>query len=164
MKGNPINRGKLCTQKLCIEAQTCLFSILLGAGNFCSLTAANNRRYIFGSCTQIPLLCTAIEQRLHPCAAPNIERTNPLWPIKLVGGKRKCANAQCIHIQRNMACCLYSICMKGNPACMQQSTNLCNRLQCSHFIIGRHDADENSILLQRLCNMCGINNTHGINR
>ena len=149
MKSNAVHCLEFLTQQLCICTQALIFCAHLGVRDLCRTPTSDNCRRILRPGTQIPLLCTAANERHNLRSTAQVERTDALRSTEFMRGKGECIHVQYINIEGYMSRGLYGICMKWNPARTDNGSDLRNRLDGANLVIRRHNADEHRIRTQR---------------
>ena len=80
----------------------------------------------------------------------DIEEANALGAVELVAAGAQHVDVQVVHVDRNMAKCLYRIRVEENAMLFGDLSDLCHRLNGSDLVVCKHDGDENGIRADRL--------------
>ena len=104
--------------------------------------------YILGTSPAPFFLMAANHIRGKPGAPANIEHTDPFGGMKFVAGKRQHVHAGITDIDRKLAGGLHGIGVKQNAPVLDLPGNFFHRKYDAGFIIGPHQADDGSIVVE----------------
>ena len=91
----------------------------------------------------------------HPWLAANIQGTDALWTVHLVGTHREEVNFHCLHIKGHLAGTLGRINVVEHTGLTADFSNGCNVVDHADFIVGMHHADQHRIGSDRCLDTVG---------
>src|SRR5262249_38265103 len=96
--------------------------------------------------------------------SPHVQGADPLGSINLVGAEADQIGPAGFHIEGHFAGRLGGVAMKEYAFFLANRADLGNGMQGADFIIGGHDADENSLIRDGVDKLLGAYLPEGINR
>ena len=119
-------------------------------GLLCSLSKTYDSGNIFRTGTKAPLLSSPMKEGRKTNTLSNHQKSNTLGPMKLVGTGGKQVYPHFRKRQWNLPKGLHRIRMKEHPMLFRNFSDSPQILNRSHFIVSRHDGNQNRILCNRL--------------
>jgi len=105
---------------------------------------------VFGPGAAAAFLASAGQDRHHPQAAPNPERTDALGPVELVRRHRQHVHAERLDVDRDLAGRLDRIRVKQRAPLVRGARQLCDRLNRPDFVVRVHHRDDRRVVRERL--------------
>src|SRR5580765_2001061 len=133
----------------------CKTGPLLSQFIVCDLTGftkADNSGNVERSGAETAFMAAAIDHRSKPHRGvlANVKCATPFGAIKLMRGQGSQIDIGTGDIQRNLAQGLHSVRVEEHTALTAELTDFFNRLKHASFIIGRHNADQDCLVSERI--------------
>lgn len=134
------------------------------AGERTGRTEANREQGAFGAGAPAMFMPGAMDQRLEPDPASDIERPDTLWCIEFVAGDGQQIDAKRVDLACNLADRLRCVGVKPDPTFPRNSTDLLDRLDRANLIVGVHDADQDGARRDGTTHVVGIDPARAVDR
>ena len=106
-----------------------------------------------------------LRRNLHPWVAPaHIKRAHSLGPINLVPGERKRVNIVGDDVDRNFAHRLHRVGVEEYAPLVTELADFGNRLQHANLAVGRHDRNQDGLLIDSPRKIAQIDQPVGVHR
>ena len=130
-----------------------------------SLHKSHNSSHIFSSCTAVIFMAATKQNRIRQQRRLNKQGSASFGAVKLVTANR---NQVCVKlvdvVERLLAKPLHSVRVKTNPKATTNSTQRSYRLNRSGLIVGSHDRNQDSIVMDSFHQILWVNAPIRINR